>query len=612
MHVPSENHAPLAPLDRFPSPDWPSWLELARAELGLAPDADPLAQLQFRRDGGSAPALAVPREQGAQTFVRPFARGASFAGSWHVLSEWEPAESGLLGERLAQELGGGASGLYLIGDWSAVPETHVVAALDSVDPAHLQGAVFALPNGAMGLARVLATRGAAHVHFGADPLAERARLGTSADRPRLEAELVHAATTAAELGAGARGLVVDASLYHEAGAGPALELGALLAALVHSLECLQAAGADAAGALDRVVLRLAGGPDLMEEGAKLRAARGLLLRLAEHLGVPCTSPYVHGLAARRSHSLRDPSVNLLRSGLSAVAAALGGADGVTTRAMDGIHGRPSPLAVRAARCSQLVLRDEGHLGAVLDPLGGSYALELATLRLAEAGWHVFQSIQAEGGLWHQLDNGDFRRRLAEDQVQRERGLRRLKSRLTGVSVSPAVAEASTTARSSTVPDGALPQVRDALPFEHLAVRAQEATPAPWVLLVAVGPATEQGPRTDFCRNLYGLGALEIVEVHAEAEAAALVAAVAEATAARAGPLVVCLSMANSRFAPDLFDAAGQLAKGGHAVHLAGLPAHLEPELRAQGVVGFPRAGDDAVALLEQLLDAQLGHVGGAR
>lgn len=611
MHVPPETEAPLAPLDRFPPPDMGAWRDMARTELGLAPDADPAPQLQFRRDGGAAPALAIPRRGDAPTFARPFGGSAEFAGSWQVLSEWEPAEPGTLGARLAEELDGGASGVWMVGDWSAVPEKHLVAALERVDPALVRGAVFALADGSSAPAhlRVLAAHGARQILCGADPVARRARLGAAADRTRLEAGLVRTAEAVREHGSAARGLVVDASLYHEAGAGPALELGALLSALVHSLACL---GTDAAGALDRVVLRLAVGQDLVEECAKLRAARGLLLRLADHLGVPCTSPYVHAIAARRSHSRRDPAVNLLRSGSSAVAAALGGADGITARTMDGIGGGPSPLAVRAARCSQLVLRDEGHLGAVLDPLGGSYALEEATVRLARAGWQEFQTIQAAGGLWQQLDSGDFRRRLSEDQVQRERNLRRLKTRLTGVSVSPAALGATPSAPVPAVPEGALPEVRDAEPFERLAARVQAETPAPWVLLVSVGPASEHGPRTDFCRNLYGLAALDTVEGNAEPHAAALWSAVERTTAGRGAPLVVCLSMANARFVPELLDAAGRLAEAGHTVHLAGLPAPQEAELRARGVVGFPRAGDDAVALLEQLLDAQLGHVGGAR
>lgn len=611
MHVPPETEAPLAPLDLFPAPDMRAWRQMARTELGLAPDADPMPQLQFRRDGGAAPALAVPRQGDTTTFARPFAGRADFAGSWQVLSEWEPADRAALGARLEEELVGGASGVWMVGDWSAVPEEHLAAALRSVAPELVQGAVFVAADGAAATAllRVLAAHGARRLVCGADPVARRARLGAAAERTRLDAELVQAAKAAREHGSAARGLVVDASLYHEAGAGPALELGALLSALVHSLDCL---GTDAARALDGVVLRLAVGQDLLEECAKLRAARGLLLRLAAQLGAPCTSPYVHAIAARRSHSRRDPAVNLLRSGVSAVAAALGGADGITARAMDGIDGHPSPLAVRAARCSQLVLRDEGHLGAVLDPLGGSYALEEATVRLARAGWQEFQTIQAAGGLWQQLERGDFRRRLAEDQVQRERNLRRLKTRLTGVSVSPAGLGATAVESSQAVPEGALPQVRDAEPFERLAARVQAETPAPWVLLLSVGPASEHGPRTDFCRNLYGLAALDTVESNAEPDAASLVVAVERATAGRAAPLAVCLSMANTRFVPELLDAAGQLAGSGHTVHLAGLPVQQDAELRARGVAGFPRAGDDAVALLEQLLDLPLGHVGGAR
>src|SRR5690606_32843387 len=60
----------------------------------------------------------------------------------------------------------------------------------------------------------------------------------------------------------------------------------------------------------------------------------------------------------------------------------------------------------------LLLRDESHLGAVRDPLGGSYAIERATDLLAREAWTRLQAIEREGGLLASIRAGAVQARVA--------------------------------------------------------------------------------------------------------------------------------------------------------------------------------------------------------
>jgi len=616
MSAPAQSGAPLAPLDHFAPADLDTWRRQLRAELDIDTTRDPEATIARVRDGKMAPALVLPGhiEAGAARPLRTFdlAAGNTSQRAWEVVSACDAADVDALVARIRAEHAGGAGGVWLS---DAAARMLVEAELHGADGALVRGLLWFLPGGprAPALARRLCGLGARGIVVGLDPAGQRAQLGSSIDPAGLCADSVAAARAAHELNgdgpAVVRGPVVDASVYHGAGAGPALELGALLAALVDALRRWDGAGIETQSLLRTIVVRIAVGQELVEECAKLRAARVLLHGVLASLGVADARPWIHGVAARRSHSVRDPWVNLLRSGASAVAAALGGADAVTTAAHDGVLGEPSPEALRVARNTQLVLRDEAQIGAVVDPLGGSFAVEEATQRLARAGYAVFQSIQAGGGLWAELENGAFARRVEADQRARLQRVRALDAKLTGVTVSPATFDPRERGAFETpAPAGpkerasdALAGLRDAAPFEALVRQVHREAHAPWVLLVAVGSATAHRARTEFCRALIEIAAVAVREVAASADAGAIASTVESALENGSAPLGVCLAMADADFETVGMPAVAALAERGIAVHVAGVRGELEAKFRARGAAGFVRRGDDAVQCLEGLL-----------
>jgi len=56
------------------------------------------------------------------------------------------------------------------------------------------------------------------------------------------------------------------------------------------------------------------------------------------------------------------------------------------------------LAERMALNISLILKEESYFDAVIDPLGGSYAVESLTQLIAEKAWEYFQQIELKGNL----------------------------------------------------------------------------------------------------------------------------------------------------------------------------------------------------------------------
>ena len=64
--------------------------------------------------------------------------------------------------------------------------------------------------------------------------------------------------------------------------------------------------------------------------------------------------------------------------MEALAAVLGGTQSLHTNAFDEALALPSDFASRLARNTQLIIQEETHVPAVVDPWAGSYMMETLT------------------------------------------------------------------------------------------------------------------------------------------------------------------------------------------------------------------------------------------
>ncbi len=182
------------------------------------------------------------------------------------------------------------------------------------------------------------------------------------------------AGAAAELeAAGFRGRIflADGRPYHEAGAGEAAELGAVLATALAYLRALEAAGHDLESARSRIAVLLAADADEFVTVAKFRAMRRLWARVEQACGLEPKPLRLHAETAWRMMTQRDPFVNILRTGMAAASAGMGGADSVAVLPYTQALGLPDAFARRVARNSQIVLIEESHLARVSDPAAGA-------------------------------------------------------------------------------------------------------------------------------------------------------------------------------------------------------------------------------------------------
>ncbi|MCH2102080.1 MAG: methylmalonyl-CoA mutase family protein, partial [Planctomycetes bacterium] len=494
---------------------------------------------------------------------------------------------------------------------------------------HLDAGVLA-PILTVGLLDELEARGVASetsIHVGHDPLGSLARDG--ATPCSLEASWAAGWKVLARAADLPRMRVIraDGLPAHMAGASEAVEIGFMLASLTALLRAADRDDQSLEEVYARTDLRVGVGRDVFLEVAKIRALRELWSRVGELCEIePKSAPFVHAVSSPRTLTQRDPWTNLLRSTTQGFAASVAGADAITLLPFDAALHRPGKLGRRMARNTQLVLAEEGHLGEIVDPVGGSFAIERWTDDLVEAGWAAFQEIEAQGGLTTALCSGWMADRLADTRELRARSFATREEAITGVSEYPQLdvpvpdpgeyseADADSWQHGEGLPAawveslGALPSgepvqadllpfVRDAAPFEALRdtadAYAAEHGHAPRVCIVTLGMLAEHNPRTTFASNFFATGGFQSILID-EAEPG-------EAK----GAIAVCIcgtDAAYEELAPELV--TGLRNAGADCVLLAGDPSALDAEtqkaLEHAELTDSLSLGCDAVALLQDL------------
>jgi methylmalonyl-CoA mutase len=88
----------------------------------------------------------------------------------------------------------------------------------------------------------------------------------------------------------------------------------------------------------------------------------------------------------------------------------------------------------------LVLLDEAGIAHVADPTAGTGWSEDLTDKLCRAAWHLFQEIEAAGGVAAALEQGLIQAKVAVSRAVRERALADKTEALIGASEYPGLAD----------------------------------------------------------------------------------------------------------------------------------------------------------------------------
>ena len=163
--------------------------------------------------------------------------------------------------------------------------------------------------------------------------------------------------------------------------------------------------------------------DLFEEIAKYRAARRIWARtLRDRFGARDERSLrlrFHAQTAGVSLTAQQPLLNLVRTGIEALGAVLGGAQSLHTNSYDEALALPTEEAATLALRTQQLLAHEHGVAATPDPLGGSWFVEALTDRVEAEALELLARIDALGGVIPAIEAGFYTREIAESAFRHQ-------------------------------------------------------------------------------------------------------------------------------------------------------------------------------------------------
>ena len=166
---------------------------------------------------------------------------------------------------------------------------------------------------------------------------------------------------------------------------------------------------------------------LFEEVAKFRAARRIYATVMEEWydaeAEPSKQLKFHTQTAGQSLTAQQPLNNVARVTIQALAGVLGGTQSLHTNSFDEALALPSEQAVRVALRTQQIIAEESGAADIVDPLGGSFAVESLTDETEADAMAYIEEIREMGdgsvrdGVLHGIEQGYFHREIQESAYE---------------------------------------------------------------------------------------------------------------------------------------------------------------------------------------------------
>ncbi|PSQ44444.1 methylmalonyl-CoA mutase [Halobacteriales archaeon SW_5_68_122] len=169
---------------------------------------------------------------------------------------------------------------------------------------------------------------------------------------------------------------------------------------------------------------------MFEEVAKFRASRRIYARVMDEWydaeADASKRLKFHTQTAGQSLTAQQPLNNIVRVTVQAMAAVLGGTQSLHTNSYDEALALPSEDAVRVALRTQQILAEESGVADVVDPMGGSYAIESLTEEMEAEITAYIEEIREMGdgsvrdGVLQGIEQGYFHREIQDAAYQYQR------------------------------------------------------------------------------------------------------------------------------------------------------------------------------------------------
>ncbi|WP_254280448.1 acyl-CoA mutase large subunit family protein [Haloarcula marina] len=162
---------------------------------------------------------------------------------------------------------------------------------------------------------------------------------------------------------------------------------------------------------------------IFEEIAKFRAARRIYARVMDDWygaeDAAAKRLKFHTQTAGQSLTAQQPLNNIVRVTIQALAGVLGGTQSLHTNSFDEALALPSEKAVRVALRTQQIIADESGAADIVDPLGGSFAIEKLTNEMEAEIMAYITEIREMGdgsvreGVFDGIEGGYFHREIQD-------------------------------------------------------------------------------------------------------------------------------------------------------------------------------------------------------
>ena len=368
------------------------------------------------------------------------------------------------------------------------------------------------------------------------------------------------------------------------------ELGYALAWGAEYLNLLTDAGVAAETVNQKMRFNLGVSPNYFMEIAKFRAARLLWANIMATYtdNKEACKIHMHAVTSTYNLSVFDAHMNLLRTQTEAMSAALGGVDSMTVTPFDVTYEEPNDFSERLARNQQLLLKEESHMGRIVDVAGGSYYIENLTVAIAEQAWKLFLAVEEDGGFYAQVKAGKVQAAVAESTKTRHANVAKRKEILVGTNQYPNFTEVSNGKKPVTCCCGCgdgekeiatLNFDRAASEFEALRLETEAAAKRPIAFMLTIGNLAMRQARAQFSCNFLATAGYKVID---NLGFPTVEEGVDAALAADADIVVLCSS--DDEYAEYAVPAFKYL--NGRAMFIvAGAPACME-DLKAEGIENF--------------------------
>ena len=212
---------------------------------------------------------------------------------------------------------------------------------------------------------------------------------------------------------------ISISGYHirEAGSTAVQEVAFTLGDGIAYVDAAVKAGLDVDAFAGRLSFFFNAHNNLLEEVAKFRAARRLWARIMKER-FRAKDPRsmmlrFHTQTAGSMLTAQQPDNNIVRVTLQALAAVLGGTQSLHTNSRDEALGLPTEDSVRIALRTQQIVANESGAADIIDPLGGSYAIEALTDEIEARAQDYLVKIDDLGGMVQAISKGYVQREIQD-------------------------------------------------------------------------------------------------------------------------------------------------------------------------------------------------------